>query len=155
MEFNNQSYLYFPECKIIKAQLVPKSTAVIIFYIKSLKNTPKHYPLHTLLEGKIEFSFSLELTENFQKNKYSDYFNLFECNLNHSPSKLIGKKVSALILFNPNGEKKLDTVGLGSIYDLITIYNDIWNHKEMRIVSQSSKLYCELPNKGKIKVKKI
>lgn len=155
METNHQTYLYFPECKIIKAQLVPKTTAVISFYIKALKNTPKHYPEHVLLNGKVEFSFGLELTAQFQETRKSQFFNLFDCHSNNSPSKLIGKKVSALILFNPQGEKKLDTVGLGPVNDIMTIYNDIWTPDEMRIISQSSKLYCELPSKGKAKVKKI
>lgn len=158
MEYEiNPDYLYFPECKIIKAQIVPKSVAVIMFHLKTVKNSPKHYPKHGLLEGKVEFTFGLELSEHFKDTKSSNFFSVFECNWNVSPSRLIGKIVSGLILFQPHLDKKLDTIGLGSSHDNITIYNDNWNHKEIKSHSQIAKLNYNLPlkNTGKEKTKKI
>lgn len=153
----NPDYLYFPECKIIKAQIVPKSVAVIMFYLKTVKNSPKHYPKHSLLEGKVEFTFGLELSEHFKDTKSSNFFSVFECNWNVSPSRLIGKKVSSMILFQPDAEKKLDTIGLGSENELITIYNDMWTPKEIKSHSQIAKLNYNLPpkNTGKEKRSKI
>lgn len=150
-----QEYLYFPECKIVKAQLVPKSNLVISFYIKSLKNTPKHYPNHPLLDGKAEFYFGLELTDNFKDGHKHHYFDLFSQSITESVNKLIGKKLSTLILFNPHGDKKLDTIGLGKVNDKISLYNDYWTPEEIKIVSQASKLLFELPSKNKTKKEKI
>lgn len=148
-------HLYFPECKIVKALLVPKSTNVIFFNIKSKKNTPKHYPKHPLLEGKVEFTFGLELSLNFLDTKKSNYFNVFNSNISSSVSQLTGKTVSALIFFDPEGDKKLDTIGLGICNELITIYNDLWEAKEIEIVSNAAKLTSLLPNREKVKRSKI
>ena len=65
------------------------------------------------------------------------------------------KKVSSLILFDPHGDKKLDTIGLGFVNDKISLYNDYWTPEEIKIVSQASKLLFELPTKQKIKKEKI
>lgn len=150
----NPDYLYFPECKIIKAQIVPKSVAVIMFHLKTVKNSPKHYPKHALLEGKVEFTFGLELSEYFKDTKGSNFFSVFDCNWNVSPSRLIGKKVSSLILFQPESDKKLDTIGLGAENDLITIYNDNWTSKEIKSHSQIAKLNYNLPTKNTNKEKR-
>ena len=147
--------LYFPECKIVKAIIVPKSVNVIFFNIKSQKNTPKHYPAHPLLDGKVEFTFGLELSLNFIETKKSNYFNDFHSNLNASVNNLKGKKVSALILFNPEADKKLDTIGLGLPNELISLYNDLWTVKEIEIISQAAKLTSILPSKQKVKRTKI
>lgn len=152
---NQLENLYFPECKIIKAIMVPKFVNVIFFNLKTVKNTPKHYPSHPLLEGKVEFTFGLELSENFQETKKSHYFTLFNSALHTSVTKLAGKTVSALILFNPEGVKKLDTIGIGAPHELISLYNDLWEPKEIQIISLAAKLYAELPNKGKVKQMKI
>lgn len=152
---DNQIYLYFPECKIIRSQFIPKKNPFISFYLKSLDKTPNHYPQHVLLNGVVEFSFGLEITKYFKETKQGQYFNLFDCHLNNSPSKLTGKKVSALILFNPTADKKLDTIGLGHVNDIITIYNDNWDTKEIKVISQSSKLNYQFPHKHKSKVSKI
>lgn len=153
----NPDYLYFPECKIIKAQIVPKSVAVIMFHLKTVKNCPKHYPKHPLLDGKVEFTFGLELTEYFKDTKSSHFFSVFECNWNVSPSRLIGKKVSSMILFQPQSDKKLDTIGLGTEHDIITIYNDNWHPKEVKSYSRIAQLNHNLPvkNTGKEKRSKI
>lgn len=158
MEYEvNPDYLYFPECKIIKAQIVPKSIAVIMFHLKTLKNCPKHYPKHPLLDGKVEFTFGLELSEHFKDTKSSNFFHVFQCNWNVSPSRLIGKTVSSMILFQPNLDKKLDTIGLGSEHEIITVYNDNWSSKEIKSHSQIAKLNYNLPpkNTGKEKRTKI
>ena len=147
--------LYFPECKIVKAIIVPKSINVIFFNIKSQKITPKHYPSHPLLDGKVEFTFGLELSLNFLEAKKSNFFNVFHSNLTASVNNLKGKKVSALILFNPDSEKKLDTIGLGVTNELISLYNDLWTVKEIEIISQAAKLTSILPSKQKIKRSKI
>lgn len=147
--------LYFPECKILKAVMVPKAVNVIFFNLKSLKNSPKHYPVHPLIEGKVEFTFGLEISPQFVDTKKSSYYNVFNTHFNTSVSKLTGKTVSALILFNPTGIKKLDTIGLGIPNELISIYNDLWEPHEIQIISQASKLFAQLPNKGKVKQKKI
>lgn len=147
--------LYLPECKIIKATIVPKAINVIFLNLKTVQNTPKHYPKHPLLEGKVEFTFGLELSDNFQNIQKSNYFNLFNSNIGTSVSKLAGKKVSALILFNPDGIKKIDTIGIGPTNGLITLYNDLWDSNEIQIISHAAKLFFALPNKGKVKQKKI
>lgn len=152
---NKVENLYLPECKIIKATIVPNAINVIFFNLKTIKNTPKHFPNHPLIEGKVEFTFGLDLSENFKNTKKSNYFNLFNSNIGTSVSKLAGKNVSALILFNPNSIKKIDTIGLGPVNDLITIYNDLWESKEIQIISHAAKLFFELPNKGKVKQQKI
>lgn len=147
--------LYFPECKILKAVIVPKAVNVIFFNVKSVKNSPKHYPSHPLIDGKVEFTFGLELSEHFIETKKSNYFNVFDSNLKTSVAKLVGKTVSALILFNPQSEKKLDTIGIGISHESISLYNDLWEPYEIQIISQAAKLFSQLPNKGKVKQKKI
>lgn len=152
---NKSEKLYFPECKIIKATIVPKSINVIFFNLKSIAKTPKHYPSHPLLDGHVEFTFGLELSETFKENKKSDYFKLFNSTINTSVSKFVGKTVSALIMFEPEEVKKLNTIGLGVPYDLISIYNDLWDAKEMQIISLAAKINSSLPHKGKVKNIKI
>lgn len=148
-------YFYFPECKIQQAQFVPTNCGIISLHIKSLKNTPKHYPQYPLLEGKAEFYFGLELSLSFKENKKSTFFNTFNQNLNESPTKLKGKKVSVIILFNPESDKKIDTIGIGLENNIITLYNDLWNNEEINIINQAAKLQWDLQKTRKEKVHKI
>ena len=60
-----------------------------------------------------------------------------------------------MILFNPEADKKLDTIGLGLPNELISLYNDLWTVKEIEIISQAAKLTSILPSKQKVKRTKI
>jgi hypothetical protein len=99
--------LYFPSIKVAKCDLVPSQYgATYLFYLKSTINSPKHYPSHPLIEGKVEFVGKIEDANDLK----------FWCNytFNEENHKLLkGKTMSALIDFDPSSKSKLKFVGMG------------------------------------------
>lgn len=151
---NEEKYIYIPVCKIIKCVIIPKITNVLYFHLRSKDTLAKNLATHPLLKGKVEFTFGIELSENFKQNKKNLFFNLFACEENNL-TKIKKKEVSALFLFSPQKDRKIDTIGLGIENKSITIYNDFWDFKEVQILYQATKLLNKLPPTYKSKKHKI
>lgn len=99
--------LYFPSVKVARCDLIPSQFgATYLFHFKSTTNSPKHYPSHPLIEGKIEF------TGKFEDG--NDLIFWFKYAANEGNHKLIkGKTISALVDFDPGEVQKLKFVGIG------------------------------------------
>lgn len=108
------NYLYFPQCKIVKADNV-FGYKRCTFAIKSLKITPKHYPEHFMLKGKADFFFKLDYGGIANEVLLSEAFKKIvgkEISLSNV-AKTIGKELSVLAYFEPNNEIILECIGIG------------------------------------------
>lgn len=152
---NKEHYLYFPECKITRSYFVPNSGfSVISMYIKSLQNTPKHYPQYPILLGKVDFYFGLEIKTSFQDSLAQKYYNLFNIFLNDPPSKIVSSKISLIARFSPNETIKLNTIGIGEPQGKIILFNSHLNEDEIEQIYFSAKLNYSLPSKENKTIKK-
>lgn len=139
--------LYFPSMKIIRSDIVPSNFgASYLLYFKSTINSPKHYPSHPLIEGKVEF------VGKFGDNEQLKFwFKYCVSEENHKNFK--GKTVSVLVDFNPDSSNKFKLVGLGKIdNDAYYLFN-----KNMELSSEESmaKLNYDLIPQKKKESKKI
>jgi hypothetical protein len=99
--------LYFPSIKIVRCDIVPSNfSANYLLYCKSTVNSPKHYPCHPLIEGKVEFVG--KLTDNEQLKFWFKH-----CVNEENYKSIKGKFVSVLVDFNPDNSTKFKLVGLG------------------------------------------
>lgn len=99
--------LYFPSIKIARCDIVPSNfSATYLLYCKSTINSPKHYPSHPLIEGKVEFVG--KMNDNEQLKFWFKY-----CINEDNYKNLNGKIVSVLVDFNPDVNPKFKLVGLG------------------------------------------
>lgn len=150
-------YLYFPQVKIIKAHIVPQmnqSKYVIALQMKSLINTPNHYPQSPILKGKANFYLALDITEEW-KNRFSTNYNtVFECNLTQSVNKLVSQTVSVIARFSPANRIKLEAIGIGKPNKKIILYNAHFSNKEMDIISLQSQLNYKLSEVKKTTARK-
>lgn len=151
---NKEHYLYFPECKITRSYFIPTNTSVISMHIKSLQNTPKHYPQHPILSGKAEFYFGLEIKDSFYDVLAQKYYKLFEVFLKDPPSKIVSSKVSLITRFSPNEQIKLNTIGIGEPQGKITLFNSHLDEEEIEQIYFSAKLNHSLPSKENKAIKK-
>ena len=99
--------LYFPSLNISRSDIIPGTyEETYILYLKSKINSPKHYPEHSLIDGKIE------LVGKFQSSDDFNFWSNFLFNTNKT-SSLKGKQISSLIEFNEHDSVKLKLVGIG------------------------------------------
>lgn len=111
-------YLYFPKCKITRADSLSEGTvAHCTLLIRSLGTTPVFYPQHPLLKGKAEFFYKLDVrSQTFEwRNNYHDLAKkLFgEKTYQASVRGLLKKEVSVLVRFNSEADIKLLCIGFG------------------------------------------
>lgn len=137
---NLDHYLYFPQCKISRVDHILGSDT-FTFFIKSLKNSPKHYPQHFMLEGKADFFFKL--------NNLS-YDKLFSTIFGHilSPTNLPSfqnKKVSVLAYFDPDAKIKLQCIGIGIAGEIPILFNDVFYIDDCKQLAQTAFFHYELP----------
>lgn len=154
---NQELYLYFPRCKIMRANFVPQAHGkhhVVSMFIRSLTNSPKHYPDNPLLVGKADFYFGLECDQNWLSKFESSYYQLFNTFPSQPVEKIVKTEVSVIAKFSPEGKTKLETIGVGKPNGEITIYNNFWEEEEMDLVYQVSKLHYGLSSK-KTAAKKV
>ncbi len=99
--------LYFPNLKIIRCDIIPNDYGMVyLFYLKSQINSPKHYPNHPLINGKIELTGKISNHENV-------LFWLKKIFNEENNKKIKGKSMSVLIEFNPESSTKLKLLGIG------------------------------------------
>lgn len=152
-----EHYLYFPDCKIARAHYLPSSASgvsVISMYIKSLHNTPKHYPQSPILKGKADFYFGLEIRERFEEQLAQKYYKLFNIFLKDPPSKIISSKVSLITKFSPNEQIKLSVIGIGEPQGKIILFNSHFEDDEIEQIYFAAKLNHSLPAKDNNTMKK-
>lgn len=146
------NFLYFPECKIIKANYVPHASGrfhSISLYIKSLNTTPKHYPQHPLLSGKADFYFGLEIDDKWVNEFRNDYYKLFNQFISDPVNKLIKQKISLVTNFSPDSkDTKLDTIGIGLPNGEILLYNFILTKQEITTIYNVSQMNYLVHSKG-------
>ena len=133
-------YLYFPHCKIADADLINTSEQKIVLYIKSKDITPKFYPSHNVLKGKVDLFFKFELNQSI-----NNFDNLEAMKIIFGPEyikssfkkikSLKKKEISTLCFFNPENEVICDCVGLGEPNQLASFFN-LENLQDIKKVSQ-------------------
>lgn len=99
--------LYFPSVKVARCDLVPGSYGQsYLFHFKSTINSPKHFPDHPLIEGKIEFVGRINDAEDVE-------FWFKYCVNEDKPKNLKGKIVSILVDFDASRNIKFNFLGIG------------------------------------------
>lgn len=152
-------YLYFPKCKIHKADLIQATQPKILLYIKSTAFTPKFYPPHEIIQGKIEclFPFQTNILYGENKNNFIQIFNddVFDNQkINLVPKKLLKKELSLLVFFSPEESLILQPVALGLKNEMpIFFINGIAHENEK--LSHMVFLEHELSHKNSKESKKV
>lgn len=112
--------LYFPNVKVAKCDLVPHANVSLTYllHLKSQLKSPKHYPDHPLIEGKVEFVGKITDNDTF-KFWFSYIFN----ESNHK--KLKGLNLSVLVNFDPdNINSKFTLLGIGKKQDVAYLFSN-------------------------------
>lgn len=109
-------FLYFPRCRISRSDTLPSyGNTTCTFLIKSLQPTPKHYPEHFMLKGKVDLFFKLAFY-HLTLDSVAQFHQVLGNDANIERGKdLIGKKVSVLAIFNPNLPIILECIAIGEI----------------------------------------
>lgn len=152
-----EQFLYFPQCKITRADLIPNISGKNNFslMIKSSKTTPSHYPKHYMLDGKADFFLKLNYegivwemeNRSFFKSCFNKDFSLL------TTSDFLRKELCVFVLFNPEQEIKLKCIGIGFPHEIPSMFfNDLTNDENIAH-SKVAKLNYELGKKGGTKKK--
>lgn len=151
------NYLYFPKCKITRADYIPgynsKSCTLLI---RSLQNTPKHYPKHFMLTGKPDFFFKINATGITWPILHGDSFrSIFgkDIDIEHI-HKAIGLEVSVIAYFNPEEEVKLECFGLGSVLQEPVLFSNSKPLEENKAFVKIAMLGYQLGNHNTKKEKR-
>ncbi len=91
-------FLYFPSLKIVKLDSLPSG---FILYLKSNIISPKHYPKHPLIDGKLEFVGKIANSMINTKNNH-----------NKTPITKKGEFISVIIEFNENPKPNSPAISL-------------------------------------------
>lgn len=94
-------FLYFPSVKIVKLDKLP---SVSLLYLKSTIVSPKHYPKHPLIDGKLEF------VGKINNQNYQDF------NTNKPTTEILkkGEIISVIIELKENQKNNLPAISLVS-----------------------------------------
>ena len=137
--------LYFPSVKISRIDIIPKKLGIThLFYMKSQLKSPKHYPQHPLISGKIEFAGKIEFIDDL-----TFWFNFIFNDVN--PKKAKGKIISVLVEFNSDDNTKFILKGIGKKNEIAYLFSN----KSFSLLPEENKakLFFDLSYKN-IKEKK-